>query len=146
MRRSNVANDISMCFIFTCSLGKVAEIASTSAYLRRNIALMEHIQLLATCMVKGMRELPYEERLRRLNIYSLERRLQHIQRSPWLATGGIFWGTIGARPSRTRLQVAVFTYSVGKQHSLWDYPSRGINSRWKKSNLPHLTRSSESWT
>ena len=35
---------------------------------------MERIQRLATRMVKGMRELPYEERLRRLNIFSLERR------------------------------------------------------------------------
>ncbi len=35
--------------------------------------MMEHIQRLATRMVKGMRELPYENRLRRLNIFSLER-------------------------------------------------------------------------
>ncbi len=35
---------------------------------------MERIQRLATRMVKGLRELPYEERLRRLNIFSLERR------------------------------------------------------------------------
>ncbi len=35
---------------------------------------MERIQRLATRMVKGMRELPYEDRLRRLNIFSLERR------------------------------------------------------------------------
>ncbi len=35
---------------------------------------MECIQRLATRMVKGMRELPYEDRLRRLNIIFLERR------------------------------------------------------------------------
>ncbi len=35
---------------------------------------MERIQRLATRMVKGMRESPYEDRLRRLNIFSLERR------------------------------------------------------------------------
>ncbi len=35
---------------------------------------MECIQRLATSMVKGMRELPYEERLRRLNHFYLERR------------------------------------------------------------------------
>ncbi len=35
---------------------------------------MERIQRLATRMVEGMRELPYEDRLRRLNIFSLERR------------------------------------------------------------------------
>ncbi len=38
--------------------------------LQRDIALMERIQRLATRMVKGMRELPYEERLRRLNLFS----------------------------------------------------------------------------
>ncbi len=35
---------------------------------------MERIQCLATRMVKGMRELPYKDRLRLLNIFSLERR------------------------------------------------------------------------
>ncbi len=35
---------------------------------------MKRIQRLATRLVKGMRELPYEERLRRLNLLSLERR------------------------------------------------------------------------
>ncbi len=45
-----------------------------SPYLQRDIALMECIQRLATRMVKGMRELLYEERLRRLNLFSPERR------------------------------------------------------------------------
>ncbi len=35
---------------------------------------MERIQRLATRMVKGVRELSYEDRLRRLNIISFERR------------------------------------------------------------------------
>ncbi len=35
---------------------------------------MERIQRLATHMVRGMREIPYKERLRRLNLFSLERR------------------------------------------------------------------------
>ncbi len=47
---------------------------ASSPYLQRDIALMERIQRLATRMVKGIRELPYEERLRRLNLFSLERR------------------------------------------------------------------------
>ncbi len=37
------------------------------------MTLMERVQRLATCMVKGMRELLYEERLRRLNLFPLER-------------------------------------------------------------------------
>ncbi len=44
-----------------------------SPYLRRGIALLARTQRLVTGMVKGMRELPYEDRLRRLNIFSLER-------------------------------------------------------------------------
>ncbi len=47
---------------------------ASSPYLQRDIAVMERIQHLATNMVEGMRELPYEERLRRLNLFSLERR------------------------------------------------------------------------
>ncbi len=47
---------------------------ASSPYLRRDIALMERIQHLATRMVKGMRELPCEHRLRRLTIFSLQRR------------------------------------------------------------------------
>ncbi len=47
---------------------------ASSPYLRRDIALMERIQRLATRMVKGMRKLPYEDRLCRLNIFSLGRR------------------------------------------------------------------------
>ncbi len=35
---------------------------------------MECIQRLATRMVKGMRDLPYEERPSRLNLFSLEQR------------------------------------------------------------------------
>ncbi len=47
---------------------------ASSPYLQRDSALMERIRRLATRMVKGIRELPYEERLRRLNLFSLERR------------------------------------------------------------------------
>ncbi len=47
---------------------------ASSPYLRRDIALRECIKRLARRMVKGMRQLPYEDRLRRLNIFSLERR------------------------------------------------------------------------
>ncbi len=47
---------------------------ASSPYLRRDIALIERIQRLATRMVKGMRELPYEDRLRRQKIFSPERR------------------------------------------------------------------------
>ncbi len=47
---------------------------ASSPSLRRDIALMECIQRLATRIVKGMRELLYEGRLRRLNMFSLEYR------------------------------------------------------------------------
>ncbi len=47
---------------------------ASSPNLRRDTALMERIQCLATRMVKDMREQPYEDRLHRLNVFSLERR------------------------------------------------------------------------
>ncbi len=34
---------------------------------------MERVQRLATHMIKGMRKLSYDERLRRLNLFSIER-------------------------------------------------------------------------
>ncbi len=43
---------------------------ASSPFLRRDIALMDRTQRLATRMVKGMRGLPYKDRLRRLNIFS----------------------------------------------------------------------------
>ncbi len=46
----------------------------------------------------------------------------------------------------TSCATAVFAFSGGKQHSLLDFPSRGINSRWKKSIRPRLILSSDSWT
>ncbi len=47
---------------------------ASSPDLQRDIALMERLQRLATRRVKGMRDLPYEERLRRLYLFSFERR------------------------------------------------------------------------
>ncbi len=52
---------------------------------------MERIQRLTTRMVKGMRELPYEDRLRRLNRLSLERRRL---RGDFIFTYNIFHGRI----------------------------------------------------
>ncbi len=47
---------------------------ASSHYLQRDIVLIERKQRLVTRLFKGMRELPYEDRLPRLNIVSLERR------------------------------------------------------------------------
>ncbi len=44
--------------------------------------------------------------------------LQHIPRSPWLATGGIFWGASGARPSRTWLLFAPPQFSLTPNESI----------------------------
>ncbi len=43
--------------------------------------------------------------------------LQRIPRSPWLATGGSFWGASGARPSTTRLQAALPQFSLTTEES-----------------------------
>ncbi len=75
---------------------------------------MERIQRLATRMVKGMRESPYEDRLHRLDIFSPERRRL---RGDLILAYNIFHGRLdlpqaecfdapGRIPSRARLQVA----------------------------------------
>ncbi len=57
--------------VYLALVGPILEYGqqASSAYLQREIALMERIQRLATRMVKGMRKLPYEERRRRLNLF-----------------------------------------------------------------------------
>ncbi len=44
-------------------------------FLRRGICLIERLQRMATRMVKNLRGLSYEHRLRRLNLFTFERRL-----------------------------------------------------------------------
>jgi len=45
-----------------------------SPYLQKDKACLEKVQRRATKMVKGLKKLPYETRLKRLGIYTLERR------------------------------------------------------------------------
>ncbi len=82
----------------------------SSPNLQRDIALTERIQRSATRMVKGMRELPYEERLRRLNLFFARAapsswrthpRLQHFPQTPLLPASGILRGPSGTEPTRT---------------------------------------------
>ncbi len=65
-------------------------------YLRRDIYLMERLPRLGTRMVNSLRGLSYEDRFRRLNLFTIERRLlrggphsglQPISRSPERAFG-----------------------------------------------------------
>ncbi len=115
---------------------------ASSPHLRRDIALMERIQRLATRMVKSMRELPYEDRLRRLKIFSLEcRRL----RGDLILAYNILHDRLdlpqaeffeapakrGLRGHDYKLCHCSFRLLRRKKHSLLDFPSRGINSRWK---------------
>ncbi len=64
---------------------------ASSPYLRRDITLMERIQLLATRTVKGMIELPYAAKFHRLTIFSLER---HWLRGGLILAYNIFHGRI----------------------------------------------------
>ncbi len=98
-------------------------------YLRRDIDLMERIQHLATRMVKGMRELTYEERLRRLNTFSLER---HRLRGDLILAYNMFHGRLDLPAAEFLMRhrgetledttsscaTAVFTDCGGKQPSL----------------------------
>ncbi len=88
-------------------------------------------------MVKGIRELSYEDRL-------LER---HRLRGDFILAYNIFHDRSETFEDTTSsCATAVFVYSGGKQPSLWDFPSRGMNSQWKWLILFHLTLSRDSWT
>ena len=45
-----------------------------SPYYRKDIALLESVQRRMTKRIQGMRDMPYEARLKQLNLLSLERR------------------------------------------------------------------------
>ncbi len=64
--------------------------------LKANINHFERVQRLATRLVRGLRHVPYEERLRQLNIFSLEcRRL----RADLILAFKLFKGKVGLNPS-----------------------------------------------
>ncbi len=55
--------------------GYVFGFLADPAYLRHDIVLMEKLQRLASRMVKCMRDLSYEDRLKRLNLFLIGGRL-----------------------------------------------------------------------
>ncbi len=102
---------------------------ASSPYLRRDIDLMERMQSLDIRMVKGMRELLYDDRLRRLNISSLERRRL---RGDLILAYNILHGRLDLpqaefleepadrtfEDTTSSCTTAVFAFSGGKLHSL----------------------------
>ncbi len=76
--------------------------------------MMESIQRLVTRMVNGMRDLPYESRLRRMSTCSLERRwlrgdiilAYNTFHGRFDLPQAVFSGSSGTIPSRTLIKVA----------------------------------------
>ncbi len=64
--------------------------------LRADINLLEIVQRLATRLVRGLRHVPYEERIRQLNLFSLERR-RH--RTDLILAFKTFKGEVDLNPS-----------------------------------------------
>ncbi len=64
--------------------------------LRADISPLEGVQRLATRLVRGLRQVPYEERLRQLNLFSLKRRRL---RDGLIVVFKIFKGEVDRNPS-----------------------------------------------
>ena len=72
-------------------------IQAWSPYLRRDIDCLEKVQRRATKMVNGLRILPYESRLKKLKLTSLEKRRQ---RGDVIEVYKILMGKEGVNPNR----------------------------------------------
>jgi hypothetical protein len=71
-------------------------IQAWNPYLRKDIDILENVQRLATRMISGFARFDYTERLRRLNLFSLERRRE---RGDLILTYNIFKSNIDIQPS-----------------------------------------------
>ncbi len=88
--------------------------------LMTDINQLERVQRLATRLVRGLRHVPYEDRLRQLNLFSLERRRL---RADLILACKIFKGEVDLNPSEFSLRPPRAGLR-GHTHRLLQGPSR----------------------
>ncbi len=116
--------------------------------LRADINQLERVQRLATRLVRGLRHVPYEERLRQFNLFSLQRR--HLRADLTLAFN-IFKGEVDLQPSEfflrrdTRAHIPITARTKPSSTQERCHLSSGCEILEQTSDTSSNTSSKHSW-
>ena len=88
----------------------------TNLYFDSNVRLIENVQRRATRMVQGLQTLSYKERLKKLELQSLEYRRRRETMIEMFKTG---YNRCDIRPECTKMQFRIRTLSTRKEYLTW---------------------------